>query len=165
MKDVIGLFDPETEISVPLQQLRQAGFSENHIGVIASPKAVNQLLDCKPVRVITYYAAWGAGIGASIYAIFAVFAGWCQCNLLQYGQAYGVGTFLGGILAGTFVGGLIGTLVGAAESEKETHLYVQGVRMGGTVLHVEVNESEAARATAIFQAEYARGIKTIVSRR
>jgi hypothetical protein len=160
MKPVIGLFWHEADISLAVKRLLEAGFSEDKISILTQESAIRRILGCKPVDMVSKYAAWGAFFGITIYGIFGLVAGWCQCNLFSLGQAYGIGAFLGVILGGAFVGGFLGCIAGVAESEKDSHLYVQGARLGGRVIVVQANEEESARVTNILEQQKASGVKS-----
>ena len=95
----------------------------------------------------------------AVYGIFGFFAGQCQCNLLQFGRVYGLGTFIGGVLAGAFVGGAIGCLIGIAELEENDRLYIQGVRIGGKVVLIQTENRNSEKVKHILEQEHASGVK------
>ena len=161
MKSIIGLFRNEVPVYPALERLKEAGVAEEQISLISNPDSVNKLVGCDPVCVIKNYTIMGAAIGMGIYAIFGLVAGLCQCNLMHYGPIYGVGAFLGAVLAGTFVGGIIGVLVGAAEAEKDTQLYVQGIRLGGKMISIQVAEKDAERVKHILALENVTEVKAL----
>jgi hypothetical protein len=161
MVPVIGMFRSEEDVRLSKLRLMESGLQQDKVSVYSQEKAIQKLLNCKPTCVVTHYAGWGAIAGASIYAIFAVLAGLCQCNLFNFDQSYGAGTFLGGILAGLFLGGALGVLVGAAEYEKDTHLYVQGARMGAKVIVVQADEEDVEKVRHILEQARATGVKNL----
>jgi len=160
MNPIIGLFWHEIDTTQAVNRLKEAGFTEVKISILTQESAIRSILGCEPAGVVSKYAAWGAFFGIIIYGIFGLVAGWCQCNLFSFGQAYGIGAFLGVILAGAFVGGFLGCIAGVAESEEDSHLYVQGARMGGRVVVVQANMEDAAKATFILKQEKALGVKS-----
>jgi hypothetical protein len=161
MKPIIGLFRREVESSLSVNRLKEAGYAEEEISVLTQESAIRKLLGCEPTCVVSRYAAWGISFGIAIYAIFGMVAGWCQCNLLGFGQVYGFFTVLGVLLAGAIVGGLLGCIVGVAEFEKDSHLYVQGARLGGRVIVVQASEEDAERVKRILEQENASGVKAL----
>jgi hypothetical protein len=161
MKSIIGLFGRDIGVDPTIQRLKQAGVPDERIDIISNPSTVNKLLGCDSACVIKNYTLWGAAIGIGIYAIFGIVAAMCECSLLQFGQEYGVGAFIGSLLAGTLVGGVIGVLVGAGEADKDTHLYVQGIRLGGKVIAVQVADEEADRVKNILAMENVRGVRSL----
>lgn len=163
MNSIIGLFRSEAEVDPTIIRLKEAGIAEERISLTSNPKTISKLLGCNPTRMIKNYTILGAAIGIAIYAIFGVVAALCQCNLMQYGQEYGIGAFLGAVLAGTFVGSFIGILVGMGEAEKDTHLYVQGIRLGGKVISVQIPEVDVDHVKHILTMENVLGVKVLQS--
>ena len=163
MSSIIGLFRSEAVIDSTINRLKEAGIAEEKISLMSNPKTISKLLGCDPTCVIKNYTIWGVAIGIAIYAIFGVVAALCQCNLMQYGQEYGISAFLGAVLAGMFVGGFIGILVGVGEAEKDTHLYVQGIRLGGKVISIQIPEVDVERVKHILTMENVLGVKVLQS--
>ena len=161
MKSIIGLFSYESAVNPAVERLKDAGIAGDQISILSNPKTIDELFGCDPVCVIKNYTVWGILIGIGTYAIFGAAAALCQCNLMQYGQVYGIGTFLGAILAGAFVGGVIGVLVGAGEAEKDTHLYVQGVHLGGRVISIQVPDENVEPVKQILAEENVTGVKVL----
>ena len=161
MKSIIGLLNNEGQVTQSTQDLKDVGIPDSCIFVSSEENVIQKLLGCDPICVISRYTGWGIAIGIAIYLPFALLAGMCQCNLMQFGQVYGLGAFLGGVLAGAFVGGGLGCLAGVAEFEQNSHLYVQGARMGSRVIVVQAREEEAQTVKRILIQERAAGVKFI----
>jgi hypothetical protein len=162
MKSIIGMHRGEGDVARSIQRLKDVGLPEDNISVHTQVNAIQKILGCEPPNcVISRYAAWGASLGIAAYALPATLAGLCQCNLFHYGQAYGIGTFLGGILAGAFVGGGLGFFIGAAEFDKDSNLYVQGARMGGSLIVITVSEENTDRVKLVLEQEKASGVKVL----
>jgi hypothetical protein len=68
-----------------------------------------------------------------------VAAGWLTATLT--GAAAGA-------VAGGAIGGLVGALTDAGVPEEEAHVYSEGVRRGGTLLTVRVDENRASQVEA-----------------
>jgi len=164
MNAIIGLFSSEEAVYPTVERLKEAGVADERISILSNPSSINQLLGCNTVCVIKNYAVSGAAIGMGIYAIFGVAAALCECNFLQFGQEFGIGTFLGAALAGTFVGGFLGILAGVGKSEEDSRLYSEGVRTGGKIISIQVLESDAERVKNILVLENATGVKMLQPR-
>jgi hypothetical protein len=162
MTSIIALLRGEDQLARSIQRLKDAGLAEDRINVLKQENAIRRLLGCDPACTITRYAAWGVFIGIAAYALPALLAGLCQCNLFHFGQLYGIGAFVGGILAGAFVGGGLGIFIGAADFEKDSHLYVRGTQIGGRVIVVQADEEETERVKLILEQEKASGVKTLL---
>jgi hypothetical protein len=161
MASVIALIKGDEHLARLVQRLKEAGFSEDRIRVLNQEKAILRVLDCDPKCTVSRYAALGAFLGVAAYAIPALLAGLCQCNLFHFDQVYGVGTFAGGILSGIFIGGVLGVFYGAAEFEKDSHIFVQGTRIGGSVIVIQTSEAEVENLRYILEQEKASGVKTL----
>ncbi len=165
MKRVIGLFEREQAVSPAVERLKNAGIAGEEIQIVSNTNTVTELLGCDPACVIKNYTAWGVAIGVGIYAVFGLAAALCECGLMQFGREYGVGVFIGALLAGTLVGSAIGFLVGAGEAEKDTHLYVQGIRTGGKVIAIRVPDPDSDRVKNLLLMEHALGVKALLGER
>jgi hypothetical protein len=161
MKSVIGVVTHKEDVESVVQELREAGFAEDRISILNTQNAVRQILNCQPYCEVPRHAFLGTAIGMAAYATSAILASWCQCNLFGYERAYGTGTFLGGILAGAFIGGFLGIILGIAQSEGDSHLYVQGVRMGGKLISIEAREEEIESIKHILKQASALGVKAL----
>jgi hypothetical protein len=161
MKSITALLENDDMATRSCQRLKEAGLGEDRINIITEENSIRKLLNCEPMCVVARFALRGAILGVAVYALFAVFAGLCQCDLFHFGQAYGVGTFLGGILAGVFVGGGLGSLVGAAQFEQDSHVYIQGVRMGGRVILIQTQDAETDLVKRILEEERAFDVKML----
>ena len=86
----------------------------------------------------------GAGLLAGIGALAipgvgpVVAAGWLVATLA-------------GVGVGAASGGLLGALTGAGVSHEEAHVYNEGVKSGGTLVTVRVEDADASRAEGIMQ--------------
>jgi hypothetical protein len=161
MKSIIGMLTQESDVMSAVQELREAGFNEGRISILDSETTVRKILNCQPYCAVPKFAFLGTVLGMAAYTTSAILASWCQCNLFGYEGALGTGTFLGGILAGAFIGGVIGIILGAAESEGDTHLYIQRVRMGGKLIAIQVQEEETESVKHILEQVRASGVKAL----
>lgn len=161
MKTVIGVVPVNADTDQPVQKLSETGISKDRVSVITQENEIKQLINCEPAQKIGQYAALGATIGVAIYGIFGLFAAMCQCNLLQFGKVYGIGTLIGGILAGALVGGFLGALVGVANLEKDECFYIQAIRLGSKVIAVQAGEGEIERVKRVLKRENATGIRAV----
>lgn len=161
MKTIIGYLGRQEETEALVRELREVGLPAEDVELLDRESAVHRLLNLHPARSLGNAFALGAAIGAAIYLVGALLAAWCQCNLLGFELIFGVEAFLGGILAGGFVGGVMGGIVGFAQLERDTHLYVQGVRAGGVVVVVRSDEGHRMRALAAMRGFRLQGVKEL----
>jgi hypothetical protein len=161
MAAVIGLFRNEVDVSAAIQKLNQAGFPQESIEIQTNPSLIKGLLGCKATKTVTKYAAWGALFGIAVYLIFTLVAGWCECTIFGFGRNLAFIIVLAGLLIGTIIGALMGCLVGVDQYEKDTHLYVQGMRQGGRLIIVQASEADAKRVQSLLEQERISGVRTL----
>lgn len=161
MIQMLGLFDNPKDIEPVVEKLHSAGVSDKQVRILSDPSVICELIGCNPTNIIINYSIWGGIIGMGIYGLFGLAAALCQCNLMQFGTGYGVVTLLLSGLGGLFVGGFIGLLTGAGEADKKTHYYVQGLRLGGKVIAVQVEETAVEQMKKILVAGNGLEIKTL----
>lgn len=155
MPKMISLLPEEVDVADVLQDLQQAGVSQERIQVVTDEKDARSLLGCDPVCTVRRYGLIGMLIGAGTYTIYAAIAAYCECVLFGFDYSIGAGVFLGGVLAGAFVGGLLGLLVGFGLYEEADNRYVEALLRGGRVLVVNTSRQEALQVQRLLEQEQA----------
>lgn len=168
MSTITRLYDTHTEAMDAVSALEAAGFGAADISVISnnadnwheshrhhgrSPGDMNGDGESDVAEGAGKGAATGGalGVGAGVLAGLGmlavpglgpvVAAGWLASAAVA-GAA--------GAAAGGAVGGILGALKEAGHDDDDAHVYAEGVRRGGTLVSVRVNETERARAQAIL---------------
>jgi len=134
---VVGLFDSRQNAQQAVRDLRQAGFTENQIGVVAREDATTETSKGT-------HAAEGAAIGVATGAgVGALWALGIAANVLP-----GIGPAVsGGIIAsllasaagGAAVAGVAGALIGLGVPEEEARYYEGEVKAGRTLVTVKAD--------------------------
>jgi hypothetical protein len=150
MKSVAKVFPGEANLDPLLQALGDGGIEQDRIQVIDDETIARDVLDCKPACMVRRYGLIGIALGAGVYLVFALIAGWCQCMLFKFDFVIGAGAFLGGLLAGVFVGGLLGALTGLGMYEDANHQYIEKVQMGNRVVIVQASRREADKVRQLL---------------
>src|SRR5205085_4889069 len=99
-------------------------------------------------------AAAGAGIGATLGGLTGLLAGLGIMAIPGIGPVVAAGWLASTAalaLAGGATGGLIGALTQSGVGEEEARTYAEGVRSGGTLVSVRVDESRKAAVESIMQ--------------
>jgi uncharacterized protein (TIGR02271 family) len=159
--NVIGMFDAARDAQAAAQDLRDAGFSGSDISFVGN-NARGDYDTVDPGEPRGSHAATGAGTGATGGAVLGGLAG----LLVGLGAlvipgigpvvaagtlATTLGTAAAGAGIGAATGGLVGGLIGAGVPEEDANVYSEGVRRGGSLLSVQVDdEPEATRAADIM---------------
>jgi len=155
MVTITGLFDNPADAADARRDIEAFGISPNDIGLLAhGSEHVVRDDDGSD-------AASGAGTGAGIGTVLGggaglltglgvmaipgvgpiVAAGWLAATLA--GAAAGA-------VAGGATGGLIGAMTDSGVDEDSAHVYAEGVRRGGTLLTVQVEQDQAAQVEEIL---------------
>lgn len=154
---ITGLFDNPQDAADARRDIEAFGISHNDIGLLAHGSEYAP----RDTTPDSSDAASGAGTGAGIGTVLGggaglltglgvmaipgvgpiVAAGWLAATLA--GAAAGA-------VAGGATGGLIGAMTDSGVDEDSAHVYAEGVRRGGTLLTVQVEEDQAARVEEIF---------------
>jgi hypothetical protein len=156
-RTITRLYDNRSDALEAAHELERMGIDDDDVSIIASNK--DRWYDSKDDDDSHSKAASGAGKGAATGGVLGAGAGLLAgLGLLAIpgiGQVVAAGwlasTLTGaaaGAVAGGAVGGLVGALTEAGVPEEEAHIYSEGVRRGGTLLTVRVDDDEVARVEA-----------------
>jgi hypothetical protein len=151
---VLGLFPNPDAAAKAIQQLKDAGFTKEEIGVIVpklGPEGEPLAELGEDLEVQADATKTGAATGGIIGGLLGLVG-----SLLVPGLG---AVTLGGILASTLIGagigvmtgGLVGLLVGMGASRAEAEYFDSAVRAGGTLLTVQPGPGRAAEAREILQ--------------
>jgi hypothetical protein len=158
-RTITRLYDSRTDALEAAHELERMGIDDDNISIIASNK--DRWYDAKKGgdKDGENDAAKGAGKGAATGGVLGAGAGLLAgLGLLAIpgiGEVVAAGwlasTLTGaaaGAVAGGAIGGLVGALTDAGVPEEDAHVYSEGVRRGGTLLTVRVDDQEASRVTS-----------------
>jgi hypothetical protein len=175
-KTVTKLFDTYDDARNAARDLRDFGIPESDISIVASAPAdardrARGLGDGDVVardrdvgndvraEEAAHDASKGAGIGALLGGAGGLAAGVGLLAIPGLGPVVAAGwlvsTAVGaaaGAAAGGATGGIIGALTHAGVPEEEAHVYAEGVRRGGALLSVRVDDSQVAQVESILNA-------------
>lgn len=157
MKAVIGLMNREDELNGAVSALRAAGFDQSMIRVLANCHDLRENMDCSCRRSVFRDAAIGAAVIGGVYVVFGIAAAW-GAVLNGAPVLWSIGAAVVFLMVGMAMGAFGGAFVGRAEAEKDTHLYVEGVRRGDAVLLVWADQQRMAQAMNILRHAGALGV-------
>jgi len=161
-KNVVGLFDTQSDAQAALRDLQAAGFTGDDISFVAN-NARNEYGDADSYGTARSGTATeaeeGAGFGATGGAVLGglggLLVGLGALAIPGIGPAIAAGTLattLGstalGAGLGAAAGGLTGALVGAGIPENDADVYAEGVRRGGAMIMVQANSDDDANRAA-----------------
>ncbi len=156
---ITRLYDSYDRALLAVRALKDAGFTDREISVVASTAAA---YGEKPVgeKPVAEDAGEGAGIGGVVGAAAGLLAGLGIIAIPGIGPVVAAGWLASavaggavGAVAGGATGGIIGSLTTSGVPENEAHIYAESIRRGDTLVTVRVpddREIEAARILSQF---------------
>lgn len=153
MRTVTGLFDDYSDASAAVSALESAGVRSDDISIVSN-NADKRHGESNAAEG----AGTGAGIGAVIGGAGGLLTGLGLMAIPGVGPVVAAGwlaaTAAGaaaGAVAGGAAGGIIGALTSSGVSERDAHVYAEGVRRGGTLVTAKVEEALVPEAEAILK--------------
>jgi uncharacterized protein (TIGR02271 family) len=148
-RTVVGLFHDQSDAERAIQRLKNAGFSEDQIGVAIKDRQQQQELIEGTGTQAAEGATAGAIGGGVLGGVIGLLAGVGALAIPGVGPIIAGGTLastLAGAGIGAAAGGLLGALVGMGVPEEDARHFDQGFRAGGTLVTVDAgNRVEEAR--------------------
>jgi hypothetical protein len=153
MKTIIGLFDNRDEALATVSELHARGIPSADISLISNHGYGWYAEDSQAEAG----AETGAGLGAMVGGVGGLLAGLGVITLPGIGPVVSAGWLLStfaGSAAGAIIGGATGSLVGALKAhgvdEHDAHVYIEGIRRGGTLVTARVEETRITAAETIM---------------
>ncbi len=150
-RTIARLYDTHEDALGCVRDLEAAGIPHDRLSIIASNH------DGRIARAPA--AGSGAGAGAAIGTVIGggagLLAGIGAIAIPGVGPVVAAGwlvALLAGAGVGAAAGGLLGSLTGAGVAEEEAHVYAEGVRRGGSLVTVRMDEAEMPRVEQIMAA-------------
>jgi hypothetical protein len=150
MQTVTGLFDNYDYARAVVHALEDAGISASNITIISRDGGMGETYAAEG-------AATGAGVGAVVGGAGGLLAGLGILAIPGVGPVVAAGWLVAtaagaaaGAVAGGAAGGIIGSLTDAGVDEDDAHVYVEGIRRGGALVSVRVEDDQAGIARAII---------------
>lgn len=156
-RTVIAMYDDFTTASRAVNELVDRGFDRQAISLVANDAAREYAPHVETYEDIESRAgnggATGAGLGAVIGGLGGLLVGLGALAIPGIGPVLAAGplvTALAGAGAGALAGGLLGALVDMGIPEEQAGYFAEGVRRGGTLVTVKVEDADARRAAEIL---------------
>jgi hypothetical protein len=149
----VGVFEDRAQAERAVDELRRAGFRDEHIGFMRrqdDKSVMNKELTRRPAEGEPTEAAQGAGIGAGTGLVVGGLIAAGSLLVPGVGWVMSAGTIAGlifGVCAGAAGGAIVGALVGWDIPEEEARFYEGEVTAGRTLVTVRAGDRyEEARA-------------------
>lgn len=152
-RTVTAMFDTYTAAASAVERLEAAGVPHGDISIVSNDPANRSYLDT------TDHDSPGTATGASLGTILGggagLLAGLGMLAIPGLGPVVAAGwlaSTLVGAGVGAAAGGVVGALTDAGVSHEDAHIYAEGVNRGGTIVTVRADETRAAMAAEILDA-------------
>jgi uncharacterized membrane protein len=169
VKTIVGSFDSFNEAHQVANDLRNAGFLDSDISIVAN-NAAGEFRDDPRVTVSrdeTSATAKGAVTGAVVGGGAGLAASLAGLAIPGIGPIIAAGPIvatLAGAGTGAVAGGLIGGLVDLGVPESDAQYYAESVRRGGALVTVRCDESRADEVSDVMRQHGAVDIEGRVER-
>ncbi|QCK85078.1 hypothetical protein E8L99_04430 [Phreatobacter aquaticus] len=153
---VSALYDSYRDAAAAVERVEAAGVSSSAISLVSNDATADRAgysdyAATEPGAADS--AGTGAGLGAAVGAVGGLLAGLGIIAIPGVGPVVAAGWLASTLVGATTVGvagGVLGALVGAGVDETDARSHVEGLQRGGTLVHVRVAETDAARIQAIL---------------
>jgi hypothetical protein len=156
VKTVTGLFDNYDDASDAVGELEASGVPHADISIVANNSSEWYDGDGDSSKTAAD-ATGGASVGAVIGGTGGLLTGLGLMAIPGVGPVVAAGWLaatavgaVGGAVVGGAAGGIVGALTESGVSEKDAHVYAEGVRRGGTLVTVKVADELADEAERIL---------------
>jgi hypothetical protein len=155
VQTVTAIYDTYDFAVSAVDDLEAAGIPPSDISIVSN-NVDNRYDKDRPAPAED--AGKGAGIGAAVGGVGGLLTGLGLLAIPGVGPVVAAGWLVAtaagamtGAVVGGAAGGLVGALTGAGVPERDANIYAEGVRPGGTLVTVRVDDARASRAREILQ--------------
>ncbi|GGO08094.1 YsnF/AvaK domain-containing protein [Saccharibacillus kuerlensis] len=155
---VVGVFLTDREASEAIEDLKQHGYSQDDISIIAKNHEDAEAISERTGTKAPEGAAGGATAGGILGGVGGLLAGLGALAIPGIGPLLAAGpiaTTLAGIAVGATGGGLVGGLIGLGIPEEEAKTYDEHVSSGRLLVIVDAHNQNRDEVERIFRHHYA----------
>ncbi len=160
-KTLSHLYDSYLDAEAAVRDLQAAGIHTDHIALLANNTDGAHKTPVANGNMAAEDAEAGATFGAVVGATAGTLAGLGFLAIPGLGPVVALGWFAataagvaGGAVLGGAGGGLVGAMTSNGVSETEANFYAEGVRRGGTLVTVTVDDSKVAATQVILRSHH-----------
>ncbi|AZO03112.1 MAG: hypothetical protein EOS81_19435 [Mesorhizobium sp.] len=160
MTTVTGLFDDYQDAADAVSELEAIGVPRDDISIVANNSDNRYRQD--ETSDAGEDAAAGAGLGALVGGAGGLLTGLGIMAIPGVGPVVAAGWLaatavgaVGGAVVGGAAGGIVGALTESGVSERDAHVYAEGVRRGGSLVTARVDDRLTGEAERILRGERA----------
>ena len=161
MSTVIGVFNQVEAAEKAVKVLREKGFTENEISIIAKDEGKTRKRDMEvggdfgAEQNIADGTAWGGALGG----LAGILAGVGTLAIPGIGPIVAAGP-LAGALSGAVTGGVAGGLIDLGIPEERGQEYEQKLKAGGILAVIETSPEKVNEASEILRSNGAKDVES-----
>lgn len=152
---VTSLYETYQDAIATVRDLQAANVPDEEISVLSNhPRSQDSET---PDRIDNSMAetgtASGAAVGGTLGAATGLLAALGTIAIPGIGPVVGAGWLLAtsvGAAVGASAGGVLGALIGAGVNKDDAHVYVEGLRQGGTLVSARVSDDDVEEVRSIM---------------
>lgn len=177
MKTVMGILPDMKSADIAYAELLAAGFNASDISAISRDTNLVKTEQTGPVQNMVGAGAAGATTGAAVGGLAGILLAAGTLTIpgigplliggplvAALGLSGGAATVATTAITGAAAGGIIGALTGLGMPEETAKIYNTRVSEGGTVLSVNAEDSDAAKAEDILSKNNAEGVISVLGK-
>lgn len=162
MSTVIGVFSDIATAESAVKALRNKGFRDNEISIVARDEQGSQNQQQNDMEVggemgtdsIADGTTWGGALGG----VAGLLAGVGALAIPGIGPIVAAGP-LAGVLSGAVTGGVAGGLIDLGIPEERGRQYEENLKQGGVLAVIETSEDKASEASSILRQNGAKDVE------
>ncbi len=153
MSTVIGVFDDQRSAENAVNEIRNAGITDDNISIIAREESIDN-----NQRGNNQDLTDGATTGGAIGGLAGLMAGAGALTIPGVGPIIAAGPIAAG-LTGVAAGGITGSLIDMGIDEERGQYYENEVEKGAILATVEANRNKTDEVTSFFENNGARDVE------
>jgi hypothetical protein len=146
-KTITGLYETREIALEAANELKAANIADSDISIVAAGETGDRAAsDGKTGNMTDTGVGQGAAVGGMLGGGLGLAAGLGALVIPGIGPVLALGWLLPaamGAAVGASGGGVLGALIGAGVNEEHAHVYAEGVRRGGSLVTVRVDDDKA----------------------
>jgi hypothetical protein len=152
---VTSVYETYQDAIATVRELQAANVPDEEISVISNQPGGqdSETTDRIDNNMAETGAASGAAVGGMVGGATGLLAALGTFAIPGIGPVIGAGWLLAtavGTAVGASAGGVLGALIGAGVSKDQAHIYVEGLRQGGTLVSARVSDDQTEEVRAIM---------------
>ncbi|MDI3534631.1 MAG: hypothetical protein PWQ82_996 [Thermosediminibacterales bacterium] len=158
-KTVIGVFDSRDKAENAVNEMRNSGFTENEISIVAKNQEGQNRQENDDIDMETGSVADGTTTGSVLGGLAGLAVGAGALAIPGLGPIIAAGP-IAGLLSGAASGGIAGALIDWGIPEERGREYEEELRQGKILATVRADESKIQDAANIFRKNGAKDVET-----